>query len=104
MPDLKNNKEKNMNTLITSSNDTASVVTARSGEVRGWLHWTPYAAVVWSIVYAAVGAYWVISGRGFPYASELMNGITDPVVGRFGPVVAWVVVIALGIPAAALER
>lgn len=68
----------------------------------GWLHWTPYAAVAWSLFYAALGLYWAVSGRGFPYAPELMNGITDAVVGRFGPVVAWIVVIALGIPAAAL--
>jgi hypothetical protein len=75
---------------------------ASDGRGGGWQRWTPYAVVVWSLVYAALGLYWAVSGRGFPYAPELMNGITDPVAGRFGSTVAWIVVIALGIPAAAL--
>ncbi len=75
---------------------------AQAGKGSGWLRWTPYAAVAWSLVYAALGLYWALSGRGFPYAAELMNGITDPLVGRLGPAGAWIVVITLGFPAAAL--
>jgi hypothetical protein len=81
--------------------NTAKAEPARGGK-GGWLRWTPYAAIVWSLVYSVVGLYWAVSGRGFPYAAELMNGITDPMAGRFGPVVAWIIVVALGLPSAAL--
>jgi hypothetical protein len=80
----------------------ASVVPARGGGVRDWQRWAPYAAVAWSLVYAALGVYWAVSGRGFPYAPELVPGLAGPVAGRFGPGVAWIVVISAGLPAAAL--
>jgi hypothetical protein len=44
--------------------------------------------------------FWAVSGRGFPYARELVPGATEPVAGRFGPGVAWFVVITAGLPAA----
>jgi len=81
---------------------TAKAVLARGGRVRDWPRWTPYASVAWSLVYAALGLYWAVSGRGFPYAPGLVSSITGPVAGRFGPVVAWIIVIAAGIPAAAV--
>lgn len=81
---------------------TALAVPARVGWVRGWQHWAPYTAVAWSLAYAVLGAYWAVSGRGFPYAPELVSGVTGPVAGRFGPGVAWIVVISAGIPAAAV--
>jgi hypothetical protein len=65
-----------------------------------WQHWAPYAAVVWSLIYAALGVYWVVSGKGFPYASALAFGLDGPVAGRFGPTLAWIIVIAAGFPAA----
>ena len=91
-----------MKTLIAGSSGMASVVPARGGGVRDWQSWAPYAAVAWSLVYAALGLYWAVSGRGFPYAPELGSGVTGPVVGRLGPGVAWIVVIAAGIPAVAV--
>ena len=81
---------------------TTITVPARVGWVRDWPRWTPYAAVVWSLVYAALGLYWTVSGRGFPYAPGLVNSVMGPIAGRLGPVVAWVIVIAAGIPAVAL--
>ncbi len=69
------------------------------GRVRDWQQWAPYAAVVWSIAYAVLGAYWAASGRGFPYAPELVSSVAGPLVGRFGPNLAWIVVIAAGLPA-----
>jgi hypothetical protein len=70
--------------------------------LHDWLHWTPYAAMAWSLIYAALGVYWAVSGRGFPYAPGLGSDATGPVVGRFGPTVAWIVVMMAGIPAAAM--
>jgi hypothetical protein len=81
---------------------TAKAVPARVGWVRDWPRWTPYAAVAWSLVYAALGLYWAVSGRGFPYAPGPADSVTGPVAGRFGPVVAWIIVIAVGIPAVAM--
>ncbi len=75
---------------------------ARGGWVRDWPRWAAYAAVAWSLVYAALGVYWAVTGRGFPYAPELTSNVTGPVVGRFGAGVAWTVVIAAGLPAVAV--
>ncbi len=74
-----------------------SVVPARGGGVRDWQRWAPYAAVAWSLIYAALGLYWAVSGRSAP---GLVSSVGGPMAGQFGPIVAWVIVIALGIPAA----
>ena len=71
-------------------------------EGRAWQRWTAYAAVAWSLVYAALGLYWAVSGRGFPYAAELVSGPLAPVAGLFGPGVSWTIVIIAGIPAAVM--
>src|SRR5512139_968524 len=91
-----------MKTLSAGSDGMASVVTARGGGVRDWQRWAPYAAVVWSLIYAALGVYWAVSGRGFPYTPETVSDITGPMRGRFGPGGAWIVVMVAGIPAAAV--
>ncbi len=80
----------------------AIVVPARGEGVRDWQQWAPYAAVAWSLVYAALGVYWAVSGRGFPYTPETVSNIMEPLLGRFGPGVAWIVVMMAGIPAAAM--
>jgi hypothetical protein len=69
--------------------------------MHGWQRWTPYAAVAWSLVYAVMGCYWAVSGRGFPYTPGLMSDVAGPLAGQFGPSVAWVLVITAGLPAAA---
>lgn len=74
--------------------------TASVGSLRDWQRWAPYAAVVWSGIYAAMGMYWAASGRGFPYAPELVSNVIGSLAGRFGPGVAWTIVIVVGIPAA----
>jgi hypothetical protein len=76
-------------------------IPARRGGIREWQRWAPYAAVVWSLVYAVVGGYWAVSGRGFPYPPELASDVAGSVAGRFGPAVAWILVITAGLPAAA---
>jgi hypothetical protein len=91
-----------MKVLIAGSNKMTRVLPARSGGVRDWQRWAPYAAVAWSLVYAALGIYWAMSGRGFPYTSETVSDPMGPLVGRFGLGVAWIVVMTAGIPAAAL--
>jgi len=88
--------------LLRNENRATSIVPARSGRIRGWQNWTPYAAVAWSLIYAVLGVYWVVSGRGFPYAPETMANVIGPVVGQLGLSVAWVVVIMAGIPAVAM--
>jgi hypothetical protein len=80
----------------------ASVVPARGEGVRDWRRWVPYAAVAWSLVYAALGIYWVVSGRGFPYTPKTLSDVMEPLIGRFGLGVAWIVVMMAGIPAAAM--
>jgi hypothetical protein len=99
---IRKHEEKNMKTLIAGSHGRASVVPARGGGVRDWQRWAPYAAVVWSLIYAALGVYWAVSGRGFPYTPETMSDVMAPLLGRFEPGVAWIVVMMAGIPAAAV--
>lgn len=91
-----------MKTLIADSNRMASVVPARGGGVRDWQRWAPYAAVAWSLVYAALGITWAVSGGGFPYTPETVSNGMEPLLRRFGPGAAWIVVMLAGIPAAAL--
>ena len=46
--------------LLRRGSGTARIETARGGGVRDWPRWVPYAAVAWSLIYAALGAYWMI--------------------------------------------
>ncbi|MGE5251722.1 MAG: hypothetical protein ACM3QS_16085 [Bacteroidota bacterium] len=92
-----------MKTLIARSDGMAGVVPARAPGIRGWQLWAPYAAVAWSLMYGALGVYWALGGRGFPYA--FTSGAADPMgplLGRFGPGAAWIVVMLAGLPAAAI--
>ena len=88
--------------LLRKGSEMTGAVPAGGEGVRNWQHWAPYAAVAWSLVYAALGVYWAVSGGGFPYAPETVSDGMESVVGRFGPGVAWVVVVMAGIPAAAV--
>ena len=81
---------------------SVGAVPARGGWVRDWQRWAPYAAVAWSLVYAALGVYWLVSGRGFPYPSETVSDGMAPLLGRFGTGAAWIVVLMAGLPAAAV--
>jgi len=92
-----------MNTInLRKGSEMASVVPARGGGVRDWRRWAPYAAVAWSLAYAVLGLFWAVSGRGFPYTPGIVSDGMGSVVGRFGPGVAWIVVMMAGIPVAAV--
>src|SRR5512144_1978014 len=82
--------------------EMANVLPAHGERVRGWHRWVPHAAVVWSLLYAALGVYWAVSGRGFPNDIKLESDDSMSVVGQLGPGVAWMVVMLAGIPAAAM--
>jgi hypothetical protein len=88
--------------LVAKRREVGSVVSNRRGRVRDWQNWAPYGAVAWSSLYAVMGLYWAVSGHGFPYTPESMSDGLGPLLGRFGPGVAWVVVMMAGIPAAAI--
>src|SRR5512134_742595 len=77
-------------------------VPARGGGVRDWQRWAPYAAVAWSLLYAALGIYWLVGRSGFPYPPETVSDGMAPLLGRFGTGTAWIVVLMAGIPAAAV--
>ncbi|GAB3458849.1 hypothetical protein GCM10027570_42860 [Streptomonospora sediminis] len=72
----------------------------RAARPAGWVRWVPAAAPVWSLLYAALAAYWALSGRGFPYAGEISAAV-GPLAARFGAGPAWVPVVLVGLPAAA---
>jgi hypothetical protein len=81
------------------TNMIAKAAPARVGWVRNWPRWASYAAVVWSLVYAVLGLYWLVGGHGFPYAPETASDLLGPLAGRFGPVLSWIIVVIEGIPA-----
>ena len=81
---------------------TTGAVVIRNGSARDWQHWAPYAALAWSLIYAIITCYWAVSGQGFPYTSASMSDMLGPLLGRLGPVTAWIVVIMAGVPAAAM--
>ncbi len=91
-----------MNKILIRTGAMDGIVPTRGGGVRDWQRWVPYAAVTWSLVYAVLGLYWVLGGRGFPYTSETAADFMNPLLGRFGIGVAWIVVMMAGIPAAAV--
>jgi hypothetical protein len=91
-----------MSTTIIGTNGVAGAVPARRRGVRGWQRWAPYAAVAWSLIYAALGVFWALSGRGFPFAPATGSDLMAPSLGRFAPGVIWIVVTLAGIPAAVL--
>jgi len=88
--------------LLRKESRMAGVVSVRGRGIHSWQRWAPYAAVAWSLAYAALGVYWAVSGRGFPYAPETVSESLGPLLGRSGPGIAWIVVIMAGIPAAAV--
>ncbi len=91
-----------MRTLVAGSNGIAGVVSVGGGSVRDWRRWAPYAAVAWSLIYAALAIYGVVSGRGFLFIAETVSDQLGPLVGKFGPRAAWTAVLMAGIPAAAV--
>jgi hypothetical protein len=54
------------------------------------------------LIYAVLGVYWAVGGRGFPYTPETVSDDLGPLLGRFGPGAAWVILMLAGFPAAAL--
>jgi len=89
------------NIVLGKGSERALVAPARAGGARDWQRWAPYAAVAWSLVYAVAGVYWALGGRGFPFTPETVSDGLGPLLGRFGPGAAWIVVMLAGLPAAA---
>jgi hypothetical protein len=50
-------KENTIKTLLAGSNDMPGVLPARGERARGRQSWAPYAAMAWSLLYAALGIY-----------------------------------------------
>jgi hypothetical protein len=89
--------------ILRKGSEMSSIVPVRGVDVRDWQRWALYAAVAWSLIYAALGIYWTMSGRGLSYYTpEITSSVMEPLLGRFGPCAAWTVMILAGIPAAAV--
>ena len=78
-----------MKTLTTGVKEMRHARPARRGETGEWQRWAPYAALAWSLVYAALGIYWLVSGHGFPYAGGSGPNGVGAMLGHFQPGVAW---------------
>jgi hypothetical protein len=97
---MKNSKTIMLNEDGESGGDGKE--TAQVGGVADWPQWTPVAAVAWSLVYAALGLFWLISGQDSPFTTGGTTMGTGPLVEKVGSTGTWIIVLALGIPAAAL--
>lgn len=87
--------------LTDPTDKTAIAESPIIGKSLVWQRWTPYAAVVWSLFNAALGIYWALTGKGFPFTPESAADPLAPIIGRFGITAAWIVVILAGFPAVA---
>jgi hypothetical protein len=96
---VRNSKQENQKDPLRTRSKMIRAMPTRNGWVRNWQYWAPYAAVAWSLMYAGLGLYWIVSGRGFPFASRLTADGLGPIAGRFRSVVAWIIVILEGFPA-----
>jgi hypothetical protein len=99
--------DENLTSQVVGNNentrsDPSKAAPTHIVERRDWHHWAPYAAVAWSLIYGVLGVFWAVSGSGFPYAAETASTGMEPLVARFGPALAWVVVVLAGLPAAAM--
>jgi hypothetical protein len=81
---------------------TVEAVHTHAGSIRGWQRWVPSVALGWSLIYTTLGIYWAVSGRGFPYTPAAVSGGMGPLLGHFGPVTAWIIVVLAGLPASVL--
>ncbi|MFC4561862.1 hypothetical protein ACFO4E_08325 [Nocardiopsis mangrovi] len=86
--------------MLNGAGRTAVAPWARSG--AAWRDHAPAAAALWSLGYAALGAYWALTGDGFPFAEGRVHPTVGALLGRAGPEAAWAVVVLAGIPAALL--
>ena len=80
----------------------SQAVGSAPGRALAWQRWAPYAAVAWSLLYAALGITWAVGGRNFPFDPTSASDGMGPLLGRLGPAAAWAAVILAGLPAAAL--
>jgi hypothetical protein len=88
--------------LLGKRSEMPRALLTRDTGVREWQRWVPYAAIVWSLVYTTLGAYWAVRRVGFPYSPAVASDVLGPLLAWFGPGVTWIVVIMAGIPAAAM--
>jgi hypothetical protein len=63
-----------------------------------WPAWVGYAASAWSLAYAALGIYWKLEGRGFPFGENDPTNIS--ILNRLTPEVGAPVINVLGFAAA----
>ncbi len=57
-----------------------SIMAVKGMELSDWQRWASYAAVVWSLVYVVLGIYYLVSGRGFPLASDTGSLSMGPMI------------------------
>lgn len=90
---------RDQSVLTDSAGKKAIAESHKIGKPLIWQRWTPYAAIIWSLFNTALAISWAITGHGFPFSPETAADPMMPLIGRFGPGVAWIVVILAGIPA-----
>jgi hypothetical protein len=75
---------------------------ARKGSKHGWQCWAPYVAVAWSLVYAFLMGYSILSGTGLPIDLTTSVYPMGPLISRLGLPLASLFVLLAGLPAAAM--
>jgi hypothetical protein len=69
---------------------------------RRWPEWVGYSAVVWSLIYGALGLYWALGGAGFPFGTENdPKAAVESILGGVRADTAAPLIAALGLVGAA---
>lgn len=55
---------------------TVGALPALGTGIRGCQRWAPYAAIAWSLIYAALGLCWAVGERGFHVIHRFVARIT----------------------------
>jgi hypothetical protein len=57
--------------------DTGTIDKKYAAPSRSWWHWSAwvsYTAALWSLLYSALAAYWIVDSSGFPFGSQNDSG------------------------------
>lgn len=67
-----------------------------------WLEWAGYAALGWSLLYAALGLYWSLGGAGFPFGRGYDPQAALSILADVRPETAAPIIAALGVAGTAI--
>ncbi|GHO46343.1 hypothetical protein [Ktedonospora formicarum] len=78
--------------------DDKHATTSRSW-IAQWPRWIGYAAALWSLIYGAMGLYWMLGGPGFPFGKANDTGAIESLLGSAQVESGAPIIVTLGLVA-----